>query len=134
MNVSKSSHARRSAYFSFDLQENIDLRQSDFERTRNNGRAERRLAPRRFDLRYMVSALTTEIEDEHELLWRVLLTSIQHQQFPQDLLSVELRLLEPSLITRVSQGDENQHLSSLWTALGIPPHPALSMWSRYHLI
>src|SRR5215469_9515747 len=55
--------------FLFDLHENTDLRQSDFETTRHNGRAERRMLPRRFDLHYMVSILTTEVEDEQQLLW-----------------------------------------------------------------
>ncbi len=111
--------------FLFDLQENTDLRQSNFQNTRNNGRAERRLVPRRFDLRYMVSALTSDIEDEHQLFWRVLLTLIRHPQIPQELLSEELRVLEPSLTTRVSQADEGQRLSAIWTGLGVPPHPAL---------
>lgn len=111
--------------FLFDLQENTDLRQSNFETTRNNGRAERRLVPRRFDLRYMVSTLTTSIEDEHELLWRVLATLVRHPQFPVELLPEELRLLEPALATRVSQADEGQRLSALWTAFGVPPHPSL---------
>src|SRR3989440_11546187 len=111
--------------FLFDLQENIELRQSNFETTRNNGRAERRQAPRRFDLRYMVSALTTAIEDEHELLWRVLVTLVQHPQLPAELLSDELRTLGAPLTMRVSQADEGQRLSGIWTALGIPPHPAL---------
>ncbi len=111
--------------FLFDLQENTDLRQSNFETTRNNGRAERRLVPRRFDLRYMVSALTTDVEDEHLLLWRVLLTLVRNPQFPIELLPEELRLLEPPLTTRVSQVDESQRLSAVWTALSVPPHPAL---------
>ncbi len=111
--------------FLFDLQENTELRQSNFETTRNNGRAERRQAPRRFDLRYMVSVLTTEVEDEHQLLWRVLLTLVRHPQFPPELLSDELRTLEPALTTQVSRADEGQHLSGVWTALGVPPHPAL---------
>ena len=112
--------------FLFDLQENTDLRQSDFERTRgNNGRAERRMVPRRFDLRYMVSALTTNVEDEHQLLWRVLLTLIRHQRIPRELLPEELRALEPPLTTRVGQAGEGQQLSSLWTALSVPPRPAL---------
>src|SRR5437763_5719148 len=81
--------------FLFDLQENTELRQSNYEVTRNNGRAERRLVPRRFDLRYMVSALTTSVEDEHQLLWRVLVTLVQHPQLPAELLSDELRTLEP---------------------------------------
>jgi hypothetical protein len=111
--------------FFFDLQENTDLRQSNFQTTRNNGHAERRLAPRRFDLRYMVSALTTNVEDEHQLLWRVLLTLVRHPQFPPELLSEELRLLEPPLATKVSQADEGQRLSAVWTALSVPQHPAL---------
>ena len=112
--------------FLFDLVENIDLRQSDFQTTRDsNGHIERRLLPRRFDLRYMVSALTTAIEDEHELLWRVLLTLVQHPQIPPELLSDGLRTLEPPLTTRVCQGDEGQRMSGIWTALGVPPHPAL---------
>jgi hypothetical protein len=111
--------------FLFDLQENTDLRQSDFERTRNNGRAERRSPIRRFDLRYMVRALTTEVEDEYELIWRALLTLLRYPLIPQELLSEELRSLEPAPTTKVSQADEGQRLSAIWTALGVPPHPAL---------
>src|SRR5436309_12564833 len=86
--------------FLFDLHENAELRQNSFQNTRNNGRAERRLMPRRFDLRYIVSALTTAVEDEHQLLWRVLVTLIRHPQFPPELLSDELRVLDPPLSTR----------------------------------
>lgn len=111
--------------FLFDLQENTELRQGDFERTRSNGRGERRPPLRRFDLRYIVSALTTEIEDEHELIWRTLLTLLRHPQFPAELLSDELRSLEPAPATKVSQSDDGQRLSAVWTALGVPPHPAL---------
>ncbi len=111
--------------FLFDLQENTDLRQSNFETTRNNGRAERRLVPRRFDLRYMVSALTTDVEDEHLLLWRVLLTLVRNPEIPAELLTKELRLLEPPLTMKVSQVDEGQRLSAVWTSLSVPPHPAL---------
>lgn len=112
--------------FLFDLQENTDLRQSAFQTNRTNGRAERRLFPRRFDLRYMVSALTTDIADEHRLLWRTLLTLVRHPQFPPEILEPEeLRLADPPLTTRVSQTDEGQRLAGLWTALGAPLHPAL---------
>lgn len=113
--------------FFFDLQENADLRQHNFQTTRNNGngKAERRLAPKRFDLRYMVSALTTSIEDEHELLWRALLTLARHPQFPPELLPSPLRSLEPPLITTISQADDSQRLTALWSSLGVPPHPAL---------
>ena len=111
--------------FLFDIQENTELRQGDFERSRNNGRGERRAPLRRFALHYMVSALTTAIEDEHELIWRVLLTLVRHPQFPVEMLSEGLRSLEPAPITKVCQSDEGQRLSGIWTALGVPLHPAL---------
>ncbi len=111
--------------FLFDVQENKELRRSDFETTKQNGRAERRALPRRFDLRYMVSALTTSSEDEYLLLWRVLTTLLRHPQLPEEVLSEELRQLEPTLVTQVSQNDEGKRISDLWSALGGPPHPAL---------
>lgn len=112
--------------FLFDVQENKELRRSDFETTKQNGRAERRALPRRFDLRYMVSALTTSSEDEYLLLWRVLTTLLRHPQLPAEILSEELRQLEPPLVTQVSQEDEGKRMSDLWSALGGAPHPALS--------
>ncbi len=111
--------------FLFDVQENKELRRSDFETTKQNGRAERRALPRRFDLRYMVSALTTSSEDEYLLLWRVLTTLLHHPQLPAEILSEELRQLEPPPVTQVSQDDEGKRMSDLWSALGGPPHPAL---------
>lgn len=111
--------------FLFDVQENRDRRQSDFQPTRTNGHFERRLLLRRFDLRYMVSILTTSSEDEYLLLWRVLATLVQHPQFPEELLSEELRQLETALATQVSQDDVGERLSSLWSGLGVSPHPAL---------
>ena len=114
--------------FLFAVQENMDLRQSDFQATRNsgNGRLERRLLLRRFDLRYMVSILTTNSEDEYLLLWRVLATLVQHPQFPEELLSEALRLLDTPLTTQVSQHDFEERMASAWSALGVPPRPALS--------
>ncbi len=112
--------------FLFALQENTELRQNGFQTTMHEGRVERRIAPRRFDLRYMISALTDNIEDEHQLLWRALHTLIQYQQLPSELQSAELRALETPLVAQIGQIDEGQRLSELWNALGVPPHPALS--------
>jgi hypothetical protein len=112
--------------FLFDLQENTELRQNDFQVRRGDRQtAERYLPPRHFDLRYMVSILTTEIEDEYLLLWRVLTTLVRHAQFPPDLLSEELRAPDYFLTSKVSQEDEGERLSSVWNALGVPPRPAL---------
>lgn len=73
------------------MQENVDLRQSGFSSDRSNGQAPRRLVPRRFDLRYLVSALTTLVADEHLLLWYTLVALLKHHEFPPEVLSEELR-------------------------------------------
>ena len=111
----------------FDLQENTELRRNDFQVRRGKGenRAERYLPPRYFDLRYMVSILTSSIEDEHLLLWRVLTTLLRHPQFPEDLLPEELRAPDRLLTAKVGQDDNGERLSSLWNALSVPPRAAL---------
>jgi len=112
--------------FLFDLQENTELRQNDFRTKSSNGRAERYVPPRYFDLRYMVSVLTSAIEDEHLLLWRVLTTLVRYPQFPPDLLSEELCTPDHFLTSKISQDDDGERLISIWNAFGVPPRPTLS--------
>ena len=111
--------------FLFDVQENTEKRETNVQTVRSNGKAERRLPPRRFDLRYMVSALATEIADEHDLLWRMLATLMKYQQLPQEVLPESLRSLEPPLTTRIGNREEGSNFLDIWSALGTPPHPAL---------
>src|SRR5438067_684693 len=68
--------------FLCDVRENIELRRGDYQVGRENGRAKYELPPRRIDLQYMVSVITTEIEDEQRLLWRTLATLMRHAHFP----------------------------------------------------
>src|SRR4051812_11393988 len=55
-----------------DVQENTELRQAQFQSSRANGKSTLRALPRRIDLTYMVSALTTNSDDAFRLLWRAL--------------------------------------------------------------
>lgn len=112
-------------FFLFDLQENTDLRHNNFTTTTGNNRAAKRLAPRRMDLRYMVSVFTTVIEDEHTLLWRTLVTLMKYSPLPPEVLPEPLRTLEPPLVTRVSQPGEHSPFMELWRGLEVPPRPAL---------
>jgi hypothetical protein len=112
--------------FLYAISENVELRQHSYQTVSGNGRAERRPAPRRFDLRYMVSALSSEIEDEHQLLWRALTTLVRYPQLPDELLPEEVRALAVPLVTKVCQEDEHQQLLGLWSALGAQPRPALA--------
>jgi Pvc16 N-terminal domain/Carboxypeptidase regulatory-like domain len=110
--------------FLFDMVENTEMRQSSFPVTRTSEFAERRMPPRRMDLRYLVSALTSEIEDEHRLLWRVLAILMKHSQLPDALLPEELRGEYP-LTARTNPTDEGRRLMDVWSGLGVPPRPAI---------
>jgi hypothetical protein len=112
-------------FYLFDLQENTELRQTHMQTTRGNGYATHRRPPRRFDLCYMVSALTNVPEDEYLLIWRVLATLLKFSPIPLDMLSTALQAFGLPLATSVSQNDEGTRLLDLWSALEVPPHPAL---------
>jgi len=112
-------------FFLLEIQENTDLRQTNRQTLREPGQALHRMPPRRFDLRYMVSALATVVEDEHILLWRTLTTLLKYDKFPEEVLSEPLRGLDPLPTARVLQPEEGPRLLDYWSALGVPPRPAL---------
>jgi Pvc16 N-terminal domain len=113
------------SFFLFDVQENKEKRETNLQTFRGNGRAERRMPPRRIDLMYCVSAFATEVADEHELLWRVLATLMKYEQFPDDVLTDSLRRVEPPLTARIAEHEMSSRLAELWSSLGMPPHAAL---------
>jgi hypothetical protein len=112
-------------FFLFDLAENTDRRETSPQVSINNGRAERRMPPRRIDLWYVVSVLTTEVADEHELLWRVLATLLKHEQIPAEVLPETLRFQDVQLRGRLAGSTESRNLLDVWSALGTRPRPAL---------
>jgi hypothetical protein len=111
-------------FFLATVQENVDLRQTSFQATRVNGRAERKLPPRRVGLQYMVSAIASEPEDEHRMLWRALVTLMQFPELPADVLSEPLRQTGIPLTARAAQPDDAKNALDVWSALGAEPHPA----------
>ncbi|HET9831962.1 MAG TPA: Pvc16 family protein [Vicinamibacterales bacterium] len=111
--------------FLFELQENTEKRDGTPQTTITGGRAERRMPPRRIDLRYMVSVLTAEVEDQHELLWRVMWTLMKYQELPSDVLPASLRTITPPLATRMAGDGENRNTIDVWTGLGLEPRPAM---------
>jgi len=112
-------------FFLFSLEENRELRQAQLSPVRGNGSAVRRMAPRRFDLRYLVSVFTTPVVDEHQLLWRTMVTLLKHPRLPDDLLPEELRGVEPPISTRVGRDEGEPSALDIWNALQVPPRPAL---------
>lgn len=112
------------SFFLFDVRENTELRQAARESSRVDGRAVHRMPPRRFDLHYLVSALTTVVEDEHLLLWRTLWILLRHPGFPHDVLTPALRALDPALSATIGTADDGK-LLDVWSALEATPRPAL---------
>jgi hypothetical protein len=111
--------------FLFDIQENTELRETGMQTTRGNGRGTHRLPPRRFDLRYMVSAMTSVVADEHLLLWRALVTLMKHQTLPPELLPPEIHALGVPVTTKVNKPDDAPRALDVWSALEAPPRPSL---------
>jgi hypothetical protein len=112
--------------FLFDVNENTERRDNAPQTTVQGNRAERRMPPRRIDLHYMVSVLTADVDDEHELLWRVLATLMKYQQIPAELIAEPLRSISPSLTSRIAERKEGRQMLDVWNALGTEPRPALS--------
>jgi hypothetical protein len=111
--------------FLFDIQENTELRETGVTTTRGNGRGVHRLPPRRFDLRYMVCALTSVVADEHLLLWRALITLMKYQTLPDELVPEPLRIDGLPITTKVSKPDDAPRALDVWSALDSPPRPSL---------
>jgi hypothetical protein len=108
-----------------DLQENLNMRHATPQRTLANGHSEVRLPPRRVDARYMVTALSSDYEDSHALLWRAMVTLMRTSELPMELMSAELRsqVLAP-LMVRVAQADAGLNVLDIWGAVGSEPRPA----------
>ncbi|MHB8644178.1 MAG: Pvc16 family protein [Thermomicrobiales bacterium] len=109
----------------FDMQENVKLRSNQMESRVVNGRSVRHIAPRQIDLRYMISALTSEITDEHLLLWRTLATLMKYREIPEEFLPEGLRDCSPAITTQIAQPDETIHMAQIWSALNADARAAL---------
>ena len=117
-------------FFLYDLEENTDLRRTALEvmpvrGAGGNSVGVRRAPPRRFNLHYMVSAISTVVEDEHHLLWRVMSALLKNPTLPDDVVPMSVKLLEVDLLGRVSQPDDGPRPIDLWNSLETAPRPAL---------
>jgi len=76
----------------YDIRENLDLKDPTPWRVRPgpNNTAVKSRPDFRVDLSYNITAFASEVEDEHRLLARVLLTLLQNPMLPADLLQGQL--------------------------------------------
>jgi hypothetical protein len=114
----------------YDIRENLERRQSLQWTTdrQSNGRALKRPAPRHFDLSYVCTAWTADVEDEHRLLWRVLATLIRCPELPPHLLQGNLAQIEWPVITEVAQPDGLlRDPADVWSALDNRIRPSVNV-------
>lgn len=114
----------------YDIRENLELRESGWvnERDLNGRRAKRSRPLRRFDLSYVITAWTNDVEDEHKLLWRVLATFVKIPLLPTEQLQGALRDLDSPPMAMVAQPNALlRNPAEVWSALENRIRPSVNL-------
>ena len=114
--------------FLYDVRENRELRQAQptWQVERHNGSVTRRLKPVRVDLHYMITAWTSDPEDEHRLLASTLLALFRNPDLPEDLLPESFQNQPVPISVMVAQEEELQEPADVWSALDNEMRPAIT--------
>jgi hypothetical protein len=112
----------------YDMRENHELRKMEWSiETDKNGMATRKKSANRIDLSYLVTVWANNIEDQHRLLWRILLVLFQNPVIPQELLSGELAKQNYIIPTTTAQPDGLfSNPSDFWAALDNEIKPSIN--------
>jgi hypothetical protein len=111
----------------YDIRENHELRGTEWliEKDRN-GISTRKKNPNRIDLSYLITVWTNDIDDEHRLLWHVLLTLFRFPEIPPELLSGQLAQQSCPILMSAAQPDGlYNNPSDFWTALDNEIKPSI---------
>lgn len=113
----------------YDLRENPELREMNWDTETVNNRLVRiKRRPLRIDLSYVITCWATEVQDQHQLLWRVLETLSRHSPLPNELHQGSLSELLHPVQMKVAQADGVlKNLSDLWSALQVEYPPAIQL-------
>src|SRR5260221_2832292 len=111
----------------YDIRENVELRSRDFKVERQNGTARRVFDPMRIDLSYIITVWTRNIEDEHQLLWRVLQTLAAMRSIAVDQTEGALQRQPLPLPTKTAlPSDAIRNLPDLWGVMENQLRPAIN--------
>lgn len=112
----------------YDIRENHQLRGTEWTITKdNNGNATRKKNPARIDLSYLVTVWTSDIVDEHSLLWHTLFTLFRYPELPAEILSGRLAEQQYSIKTLAVQPDGLFHNpADFWSALDNEIKPSIN--------
>ena len=112
----------------YDIRENHSLRGTEFSVTKDgNGNATRKKNPSRVDLSYLITAWTSDIVDEHHLLWNVLVTLFRYPELPSDVVAGVLQDQEFTIKTAAAQPDGLfNNPADFWSALDNEIKPSIN--------
>jgi hypothetical protein len=114
----------------YDIRENLRRRGTEWsvEKRDNGNTAVKRRSPRRYDLSYVCTAWTNDIEDEHRLIWRVLATMMRCPELPRHLLQGSLTTIDEPIVTEVAQPDGLlRDPADVWSALDNRIRPSINV-------
>ena len=103
--------------FLYDVRENHELRNNQRYLARSGNFAIERRAPVRVDLTYLITAWTTEIADEHQLLGRVLTTLLRYPLLPDEVLKGTMQTQPLPVQAWIAQPDRTPNAWDFWSSL-----------------
>ncbi|TCO55220.1 DUF4255 domain-containing protein [Actinocrispum wychmicini] len=111
----------------WDVRRNASERELGMETIHDdNGRPHRRAPLPRVDCRYLVTAWTSDIRDEHSLLGATLTALLQHDEIQVEYLQGPYRTVKPVPSIEIAAGDGREN-SDFWSALGGQLKPGLDV-------
>jgi hypothetical protein len=110
----------------WDLRQSVQRRESGVQLVEENGVAVRKRPAPQVDCRYLVTAWTSETQDEHALLGAVLGALLQHDRLPADYLQGAYAPVRPVPRLDVASPDMKD-TSDFWSAVGGQLKPGLDL-------
>jgi len=103
--------------FLYDVRENHELRNNQRYLTRVGNLGSERRAPVRIDLSYLITAWTTDVADEHQLLGRVLATLLRYPLLPDEVLKGTMQTQPLPIQTWIGQPERTPNAWDFWSSL-----------------
>jgi hypothetical protein len=112
----------------YDIRENLDLRSMEWIVSRSgNNTATKKVNAKRINLTYLVTVWASNIEDQHNLLWRVMVTLYQYPTLSGDILVGQLSTQDYPITTRTAPPEELiKNPADFWAALGNEISPSFN--------
>jgi len=103
--------------FLYDVRENHELRNNQRYLTRSGATATERRAPVRLDFTYLITAWTTDVSDEHQLLGRLLTTLLRYPMLPEEALKGTMQTQPLPLQAWIAQPERTPNAWDFWSSL-----------------